>query len=307
MLLKQTTESGFSLIEVMIVMVVSSVVALSINQLTTNQFKNLKNFTKRMDLGDLRTTLTWRLNKPEVCLFNLKPGGYPINVSTLTTRNLTTLYYSNTTTTIMAQVNQRIPSSANNIKVSSITFGSLVRVGSTSEYRGAFSVRTDATGVPAITIPVSVLADSSGNVRGCNTPLSVDPFQGRIIEDSGSLAPDSSWYHGIYNIDRRISDLNPDFTSILLQGFCKAFDDGGNQYASVNVEFLDASDSNVGLFSAQICYQNTTADDEDFNRRVEDNGSIVLPKPSDTVKKIRFIFNRNTTSARSSAQFKTLK
>ncbi len=302
---------GFTLVELMISIGISSIIALGMVKLAATQTKTGKNVSQSMEIQDLRSLLMWRLGISTVCDSNFRPSGNaPVRVNTgnpaATNIRLQSLYYTDSNSQAIVTAGQKIPSSKYNIIVSEIKFNNVSNVSGTNEYFGRIEVDFNSNNLAfplaPLFIPLSVLTDVTGQIQGCSTS-DTDIFQGTPMQTAG---------FGINGYRTSTSDvsllsLGQDYNKILINGVCACWDDGDGQWSKVTAQFLDANGSNVGLMNTLVCFENSCGNDETFGRATYDTGSILLPKPSDNVRTLRLIFDRSTTSCRSDASYSTLK
>ena len=301
--------SGATLLEMVFSILLGSVVLLAMIGVSRTQFTTMKMFDERMDLQDLRYLLNTRLKKSSVCEGNLMPGGTGLTVSnpvSSTNISLPAIYYNDSSGPAIIVSGQKVLG-RRGIIVSGIHLTGLSSVGS-NEYSGKivvdFNQSSVTRNVASISIPL-VVHVTGGRIDSCNEITSVTSIKGRVIYAS----PDYGHYqdHGTswHFID--LNALTPGYTKILFHAFCRSWDDGGNEYSTIDLSFLDSSYSNTGLLSMQLCYQNAVGDDEEYSRANNDFRSIMLPKPGGVVRYIRIGVTRNTTSAGAYFNYQTIE
>ena len=301
-------QSGTTLMETMVAAALMLFVVAVLTQVMSHKYRDMKVFDETMDLADLKALISWRISTQGVCDANFQ--NLQIQISNLNAPvSLTQLLYSAGGSAIVTQ-NARIPGARRNINVSTIDVRNFVRIGSTSEYVGVLQVSFNASTLiqsarPPITIPISVILDSSNRVKKCNTSDSSE-FQG--IEVYTWTNQISAYRTETRTIDLTTLDQNYSYMSI--QTKCACWDDGDDwEKTWINLEFRDASNSNSGLLNIpEFGFKTSSGDfDESFSRATYNSTGIFIPKPADHIRYIFFDIRRNTTSCTNWITVKTFR
>ncbi len=301
--------SGFGVIDVLFSMTITSILVVTTMSNTATQYKKLKSYGQKLDVQQLQSLLKWRLSKADVCRYNFS-SVYVNTVNPGDTRfNMSRIKYADFNSPDLVVSGTKVPSAMNNLIVKSIQFNNVTSSG-TNYYSGKMEIAFDnvklAMPLASIFIPISVITDSTGRVIDCSIP-GTSSFQGMLVQTTSTYSIAN--YSSTSDID--VSTLNQDYSLFMIKGSCACWDNDPNKWANITVQFLDSSGSNTGLYNSTLCYTNSSNSliNEDFGQANYDTNTMTFPKmgTNSTVKTIRLIFGRSTTSCRSDAYIETYK
>lgn len=157
------TESGLSLIEVLIAVAILVVVSMGMAGSLSHFHNQLRGISQKQEIIELKNLMTQQMSKVGVCTWQLKDKVIDVSMATTeaspspTVLNLGEIYMGqDATSPILAKSGQRIPESLSGVQVSSIFFKNIYATGNPNEYKGIFQINFDSTSLAAPVKPLQV-------------------------------------------------------------------------------------------------------------------------------------------------------